>query len=73
MTSEQPRYLAYMLRLWKIRSGTESVWRASLESPRSGERQGFASLEALFAFLEERTRGSDVQDTPGVQESKEED
>jgi hypothetical protein len=55
MTGEQRPYLAYMLRLWQTGIGEGSVWRASLESPHTGERQGFASLEMLFAFLEERT------------------
>ena len=27
------------------------IWRASLEDPRTGRRQGFACLEALFDFL----------------------
>jgi len=56
MTDQQPRYLAYMLRLWEARSGGEQVWRASLESPHTRERHGFASLQVLFAFLEEQTR-----------------
>ncbi len=54
--SEKPRrYLSYLLRLWQIKSGGELVWRASLESPHTGERRGFASLEALFAFLRQQT------------------
>ncbi len=59
MTTEQPRYLAYMLRLWQVGGGKEPIWRASLESPHTGERQGFASLEVLFAFLEEQTRSTE--------------
>jgi len=55
MTAEQRRYLAYMLRLWQVSSDGEPIWRASLESPHSGERRGFANLEMLFAFLEEKT------------------
>ncbi len=54
MTTERPRYLAYMLRLWQAGSDEELTWRASLESPHTGERRGFASLEALFEFLEEQ-------------------
>jgi hypothetical protein len=54
MTAEQPGYLAYMLRLWQVNDGGNSVWRASVESPHSGERHGFANLELLFAFLEEK-------------------
>jgi len=55
MTAEQRRYLAYMLRLWQVSSDGEPIWRASLESPHSGERRGFANLEMLFAFLEAKT------------------
>jgi hypothetical protein len=57
MTTEQQRYLAYMLRLWQVSSDGEPIWRASVESPHSGERRGFANLEMLFAFLEEQTGG----------------
>jgi hypothetical protein len=57
MATERPQYLAYMLRLWQDQDQAGPQWRASLESPHTGERRGFASLEALFAFLEERSRG----------------
>jgi len=60
MTTERPRYLAYLLRLWQVGSEGEPAWRASLESPHTGERYGFSSLEALFAFLREQT-GSPLQ------------
>ena len=53
-------YLSYLLRLWQ-ESGHEAVekregpvWRASLTSPTTGERVGFASLESLVAYLHER-------------------
>ena len=35
----------------------KQIWRTSLESPHTGERHGFASLELLFAFLETQTGG----------------
>jgi hypothetical protein len=44
-------YLAYLLRLWRVRQGGASEWMASLESTSTGERQGFASLEAMVAYL----------------------
>ena len=56
MTTQEPRYLAYMLRLWQVCDNEDMVWRASLEDPHSGERRGFASLEMLVAFLQEQTR-----------------
>jgi hypothetical protein len=44
-------YHSYLLRLW--REGEDGVaWRASLHDPRSGERQGFRSVDELFAFLQ---------------------
>jgi hypothetical protein len=55
MTTERSGYLAYLLRLWRVNDEEGPVWRASLESPHSGERRGFANLELLFAFLEEKT------------------
>ncbi len=55
MRTREPRYFAYMLRLWQVKGNGESSWRASLESPRTGERRGFANLEALFEFLQEQT------------------
>jgi hypothetical protein len=45
------RYQSYLLRLWETCDGEMRVWRASLESPGSGERRGFASLEDLIEFL----------------------
>jgi hypothetical protein len=49
------RYLSYLLRLWQESDGSlyedAPLWRASLESPRTGEVVGFASLDDLFDFL----------------------
>ena len=64
-------YLSYLLRLWREddgggehregaepdQAGGKAVWRASLESVRTGERQSFASLEELFDFLREQVGG----------------
>jgi hypothetical protein len=63
MTGDQPEYLAYLLRLWRTHHGGRWVWRASLESPHTAERQVFAGLEGLYAFLEEKT-GSCVYREP---------
>ena len=53
--SRKQRYISYLLRLWQTKSGGERVWRASLESPHTGERKSFASLADLFTFLEQET------------------
>ena len=55
MDKEQPDYLSYLLRLWRVDGEENAVWRASLESPHTGERRGFAKLADLFTFLEEET------------------
>jgi hypothetical protein len=44
-----------MLRYWEVRSDTPDcapVWRFSLEDPHSGDKFGFADLQALVEFLE---------------------
>ncbi|UCC63663.1 MAG: hypothetical protein JSV36_00970 [Anaerolineae bacterium] len=64
MTDESPRYLAFMVRLWRTDTQEGPVWRASAESPHTGERQGFASLEALCAFLVEEARGAQTGTKP---------
>jgi hypothetical protein len=53
VSGKERRAISYLLRLWPTTSRGELVWRASLESARTGERQGFANLTDLFAFLEE--------------------
>ena len=63
MATERQRYLAYMLRLWQT-GEDEMAWRASLENAHTGTRQGFASLDALCAFLEEKT-GQGPSAAPG--------
>jgi hypothetical protein len=52
----RPRYLSYLLRLWQTSDENKTVWRASLQSPSSEKRHGFASLEELFEFLQAQAR-----------------
>ena len=54
-TEGRRHHMAYLLRLWEVRNGDRRIWRASLQSPSTSERHAFRSLEALFAFLEDRT------------------
>lgn len=61
MNAERPAYLSYLLRLWRAPGGAGQPWRASLQDTLSGERQGFADLEALLAYLRDQI---DVQSTP---------
>jgi hypothetical protein len=52
MSVRRRGYVAYLLRLWQVEAEEDAPWRASVESPQTGERLGFASLDELFAFLE---------------------
>jgi hypothetical protein len=52
MSNPKRGYVAYLLRLWQAQEGENAVWRASLESPQTGERWGFASVADLFTFVE---------------------
>jgi hypothetical protein len=47
---EQRDYQSYLLRLWRVDEGENGV-QASLESTHTGERRGFANLEAMLDFL----------------------
>jgi hypothetical protein len=53
--NEPPRYRAFMLRCWEVRSpdqGGLTTWRFGVEDPHTGQKHGFADLEALVAFLQ---------------------
>jgi hypothetical protein len=55
----RPRYCAYLLRCWQEQSFVHvgrTVWRFSLEDPHTGERRGFATWEAVVAFLKAELR-----------------
>ena len=54
MNEESDVYHAYLLRLWRTLCQGQTQWRASLESPHTGEHQSFASLEQCFAYLREK-------------------
>jgi hypothetical protein len=60
--TKEPRYLAYLLRLWQVDDQGEMIWRASVEVPGAGERRGFSSLGDLFEFLETQTEFEDDRD-----------
>ena len=42
-------YQAYLIRLW--REDEAAPWRGELVSPRTGDKQFFATADQLFAFL----------------------
>lgn len=51
MEGEQPDYLSYLLRLWRVSDDEGPTWRALLKSSHTGEEVGFGSLDALFDYL----------------------
>ena len=54
MSSSPPPYLSYVLRLWLAGDNDLPEWRLVLIDPQTGERFGFASLEALTVYLQAR-------------------
>lgn len=57
-------YLSYLLRVWRVEVRERTIWRASLESPHTGERLGFADLEALCRYLRAETQQEGGGATP---------
>ena len=59
-----PRYGAYLLRCWEVRSdrpGQPNTWRFSLERAGTGDRRRFRDLAALVAHLEHELRREDIE------------
>ena len=60
-TGRQRDYASYLLRMWQDSGdegappSKEALWRATLQSPHTGERIGFGDLENLFAYLRAQT------------------
>jgi len=56
---KRPHRRVYLLRCWEERGQTTAAreWRFSVEDPRTGERRGFTSLEALAAYLQKELAG----------------
>lgn len=55
--NDERQYLAYMVRLWTVRRNGDRLWRASVEDVRTGERQAFADVAGLVAFLQAAIAG----------------
>jgi hypothetical protein len=60
---DKPTDYSFILRLWQIQGEEvqgereeQWFWRASLDDPQTGDRVGFTDLEALFAYIREKTR-----------------
>jgi len=50
-----PSYYAYLLRIWCASDQDGMHWLASLEDPHTHQVQGFANLEQMAAFLQQKT------------------
>ena len=64
MSGRRRDYRSYLLRLYRVREGEASRWRASLQSARGGQRLHFRSLNAMVGFLTDegdRAEGADEQ------------
>ena len=55
-------YLSFLLRLWQVQQNDSLVWRASLESPLTGERRCFPNLESFLIYLQEKINQLDQPD-----------
>lgn len=67
MKREPSGYRAYLLRLWQAEDGERATWRASLQDVRTGQRLGFASLDAAFGHLR-----SEILSAPDAESVREE-
>jgi len=54
MVKAQGRYFSYLLRVWRDDDEDQAAWRMSLETPLTGQRQGFGSLKDLVIFLRQQ-------------------
>lgn len=65
MDQETRRSIVYLLRLWPGGDEGDPRWRVALISPDDGQRRGFATLEALCAFLHQESDQSSGGDIAG--------
>ena len=49
--------------MWQVNDGGKAGWQASLENAHTGEREWFAGLDALFAFLQQQTNDDAEEET----------
>ncbi len=56
-------YHVFVLRCWQEHSGHPELnaWRFNLQDPGTGQHRGFATLEALLAFLTNQFGAQDVK------------
>ena len=71
MAKPQRHYTSFLLRLWQARDEGEMIWRASLESPHSGQSRSFTTLAALYSYLDKLTGFGDEGEAQGSTDNKE--
>ena len=49
--ADEQRYVAYLVRVWRVHHNGKWIWRASAENVHTGEHHTFTDLAALCAFL----------------------
>jgi len=64
MDEDQLCYISYLLRMWRVQSQGQEIWRASLEYPQTGKVIGFPDLESLFSYLEAQKAGEQDDERP---------
>jgi len=65
----QGDYLAYLLRIWREGKG-RTPWRASLQSPHTGEQLGFGCVDDLFDFLARQIDAAENRERDLIRERK---
>lgn len=63
--AKDANYVSFLLRLWQVDEGQRVLWRASLESAQTGEKQYFASVKALTDYLQQEYGQYEVQKENG--------
>ena len=48
----ETKYYSFLVRLWESENNGDSIWRISLESSESREKQYFSNLDELLCFFE---------------------
>lgn len=66
--SRRRRHVTYVLGLWQAQTKGGMTWRAWLESPSTGERRGFATLDKLFNYLKTRAGLLDCLPDAGLEQ-----
>lgn len=57
MPTSSLEYTSFLIRLWREPSASEQNWLVQVEHIPGGEKEYFASLEELFAFIRAQLPG----------------